>query len=275
MWRALSRSHLQAAEYLNREMERESGLRLDWYELLTLLAESAEGQARQQDLLGEVELSQSGLSRMILRMEQASLVRRLPVVGDKRAALVEITRMGRTAIRHAAPGHTRRLREQLELLAAAYPETLTGKPVPGDVSLVDALVVRDALEPLILREAAHFWHGNDIQECRALVETMRRCVSDSGRFSQANWDLHERLAAIARNPLLVRPYTECLEVCRRAAGGYPPPEDSLEEHFQRRVEIHQELVDAIESRDPERLSAATRAHHVTSSMAGMRTAHIP
>ncbi|MFG1667742.1 FCD domain-containing protein [Streptomyces sp. Y7] len=274
----MSRSYAQAAEYLNREMERESGLRLEWYELLTILADAPDGQVRQQDLLNEVSLSQSGLSRMILRMEQASLVRRLPLADDKRAALVEITRAGRTAIRHATPGHTRRLREQFELLGSSHPESPSAGSEPVDASLLDALAVRDALEPLVLREAAHFWHGNDLKGCRALVEAMRRGVTDPDLFHQANWDLHERLAGIARNPLLVRPYLDCLDVCRREVGVSTPVEvleDRVEEHLRHRAEIHQELVDAVESRDPERLAAVTRAHHVTGYLARVRTVRTP
>jgi len=129
-------------------------------------------------------------------------------------------------------------------------------------NIMDATVVRDALEPLILQEATRYRQHSDIAELRALLEVMRDCLTDRERFRQANWDLHERVAAIGRNPLLVDTYLRALDICRREADSVSLPE-GLELHQPDRLRIHEDLVDAIASGDMERLAAVTEAHQVT------------
>lgn len=120
----------------------------------------------------------------------------------------------------------------------------------------DCLRVRDALEPLICRDAALAHRDSDIARLRAVVALMERHRAEPLAYFKCNWELHRRIAALSANTPLRSIYltlTEGLEAML---------DDSEIDEFDgaANVAIHRELVDAIASGPGVRLEAAIAAH---------------
>src|SRR5919112_1306317 len=107
-WVALS-SELPAA--LHRQLQADSGLSLQDFEVLVRLTEVPDGRARVTDLANAAGWERSRLSHHIKRMQGRGLVQRQECCDDGRGAFVVLTPAGRTAIERAAPGHVRTVRE--------------------------------------------------------------------------------------------------------------------------------------------------------------------
>ena len=89
---------------LSDEMLLEQNLELSWYEVLLHVGE-AKGPITQRDLQELVMLGQSGLSRVLTRMEAAELIRRCALENDRRTLSVELTQIGRERLSRAARVH--------------------------------------------------------------------------------------------------------------------------------------------------------------------------
>jgi DNA-binding MarR family transcriptional regulator len=102
-WRELESAHARVREALERALEREHQLSLSEYEVLRRLAE-VDGR-RIQELAEEVHLSQSALSRLVDRLEEAGYVTRATCDYDRRGIFACVTDAGREAQREADPTH--------------------------------------------------------------------------------------------------------------------------------------------------------------------------
>ncbi len=69
-WRGLKRAHASLAKRVDAELERTHGLSLTSYEVLHHLVESPGGRMRMCDLAEHVQLSRSGLTRLVDRLER-------------------------------------------------------------------------------------------------------------------------------------------------------------------------------------------------------------
>jgi DNA-binding MarR family transcriptional regulator len=107
-WVTLS-SELPAA--LHRQLQADSGLSLQDFEVLVRLTEATEGRARVTDLANAAGWERSRLSHHIKRMEGRGLVQRQECCDDGRGAFVVLTPAGQDAIQRAAPGHARTVRD--------------------------------------------------------------------------------------------------------------------------------------------------------------------
>lgn len=103
-WRDLEAAHANVREALEKALEREHQLSLTEYEVLQDLARS-EGRCRMQELATEIRLSQSALSRLVQRLEDAGLVTRAICDHDRRGINAVITDAGREAAKRAEPTH--------------------------------------------------------------------------------------------------------------------------------------------------------------------------
>ena len=122
-WRDLESAHARVREALERALEREHQLSLTEYEVLRRLAESTVPKSsptseapkgrRIQELADEVHLSQSALSRLVDRLEQAGYVARATCDHDRRGIFACITEEGRKAEGAARPTHVAVLAETL------------------------------------------------------------------------------------------------------------------------------------------------------------------
>ena len=103
-----SASHASLVRDLDRELEESHGLPLTHYEVLLHLANAPDDRLRMSDLAGSVLLSQSGVTRLVDRIEKAGLVVREPCPEDRRVLYARLTDVGQVATRRRAADAPRR-----------------------------------------------------------------------------------------------------------------------------------------------------------------------
>src|SRR3712207_1706688 len=111
LWRAWVALDTQLPAALHRQLQGDSGLSLQDFEVLVRLTEAADSRARVTDLANAAGWERSRLSHHIKRMEGRGLVQRQECCDDGRGAFVVLTPAGRDAIERAAPGHARTVRQ--------------------------------------------------------------------------------------------------------------------------------------------------------------------
>jgi DNA-binding MarR family transcriptional regulator len=107
LWRGWVTLSSQLPAALHRQLQADSGLSLQDFEVLVRLSEAVEARARVTDLANAAGWERSRLSHHIKRMESRGLVQRAECCEDGRGAFVVLTPVGRNAIERAAPGHAR------------------------------------------------------------------------------------------------------------------------------------------------------------------------
>lgn len=114
------------------------GVSMVEFEVLIRLARSPENQLRMTDLAAQTQLTTSGITRVIDRLERTGLVCRQACPTDRRSSFAVLTASGRARMEEVLPGH-------LELIEHWF----TGRLSPDQLAqMLDALrVVRDAVRP--------------------------------------------------------------------------------------------------------------------------------
>jgi len=127
LWRGWVTLTAQLPAALHRQLQADSGLSLQDFEVLVRLTEAPDGRARVTDLANAAGWERSRLSHHIKRMEGRELVQRQECCDDGRGAFVVLTASGRDAIERAAPGHARTVRDLVfASLTDAELEVVTG-----------------------------------------------------------------------------------------------------------------------------------------------------
>jgi DNA-binding MarR family transcriptional regulator len=301
-WRVMLYTHDRLYKRLADEMLNEHGLDLSWYDVMLHLAE-ASGPITQRTLGDRTLAGQSGLSRILARMEAEGLIERVAVESDRRTLLVRLTQLGRERLRRAAPTHVSGIKRwfgdrltarQAEAMRAGLDKVLRGlddqrDPAPGPltevaigrsmlslstdaVSVADAIVVRDALEPLLVADAVRYATARDIGDLRQLVTAMARATDDPVRFLQADWQLHRRIAAITQNEVLAQVYTPLVATLEQNVE-HIVPDKSLPAYVQQRLRLHADLVEAIAAADTDAAAELVRQHRLTPADADANRAH--
>src|SRR3954447_15772305 len=103
-WRLFFESALALLDVLDAELEHDAGLSVRWYDVLVHLEESPSG-VRMRDLAERILTSKSGLTRVVDRMEEAGLVRRVRPEDDRRTILVVLTDKGTETMERARRFH--------------------------------------------------------------------------------------------------------------------------------------------------------------------------
>ncbi|PZG08229.1 MarR family winged helix-turn-helix transcriptional regulator [Nonomuraea aridisoli] len=103
-WQYVLSTHARAMCALERELGDRHGLGPSEFEVLDRIV-LHDRKLRIQELCDEVHLSQSALSRVVARLERASLVTRVVCDADRRGVYVSITDEGRTRHAEALPTH--------------------------------------------------------------------------------------------------------------------------------------------------------------------------
>ena len=101
-WRGLLRIHAALVHELDRELEATHALPLTHYEVLLYLDVAPNRQLRMSELASSVLLSQSGLTRLVDRLERAASSSVEPCPDDRRGLLASITPAGQGAPRGSA-----------------------------------------------------------------------------------------------------------------------------------------------------------------------------
>jgi DNA-binding MarR family transcriptional regulator len=118
LWQSFLAAHLQIVGQLADEMLREHQLPLEWFDVLVHLADLPGMRAHQKELRDRVLLSESGVSRLLVRMENAGLITRSTADDDRRSVEIAVTDAGRAALLAAIESH-------LQLVAALFSDRLT------------------------------------------------------------------------------------------------------------------------------------------------------
>ncbi len=111
-WRGLLRAHACLAKRVDAELEAAHGLPMTSYEVLHRLEESATKRMRMCDLAEQAQLSRSGLTRLVDRLERDGLLERCSCDQDARGAYACLTQAGRERLAEARGTHLAVVREQ-------------------------------------------------------------------------------------------------------------------------------------------------------------------
>jgi DNA-binding MarR family transcriptional regulator len=103
-WRLFFESALALVDVLDEELQRQAGLPMRWYDVLVHLEESPDG-IPMNELAERILLSKSGFTRVVDKMEEAGLVRRVRPKNDRRTILVVLTDKGAETMQDARRYH--------------------------------------------------------------------------------------------------------------------------------------------------------------------------
>jgi DNA-binding MarR family transcriptional regulator len=118
LWRAFLGTHRHLVDRLADQMLTDHKLPLEWFDVLIHLADVPDRRLRQRELRDRMLLSESGVSRMLARMEASGLVERRPADDDRRGVEVVLTEAGAEALATAMESHR-------ELVATSFTDRLT------------------------------------------------------------------------------------------------------------------------------------------------------
>jgi DNA-binding MarR family transcriptional regulator len=108
-WRLMLASFGRLSRRLDEELRAEHDLSLPEYEALLRIAESPRGRLRMSQLASEVELSKSGVTRLIDRLVGDGFVQRCQCSDDARGAEAVLTSAGKQRLRDAMDTYLRGL----------------------------------------------------------------------------------------------------------------------------------------------------------------------
>jgi DNA-binding MarR family transcriptional regulator len=104
-------AHAGLARELERRLERDSGLSVQWFEVMLRLARTPGGRLRMSDLAAQTTLTPSGLTRVVDRLEAAGFVARETCPSDRRGSFAVLTTTGRKRIVATVPLHLEHIDE--------------------------------------------------------------------------------------------------------------------------------------------------------------------
>ena len=100
-WRGLLRAHACLAKRLDAELDQAHGLPMTSYEVLHHLDDALGGRMRMRDLAEQAQLSRSGLTRLVDRLEREELLVRCSCEHDARGSYACLTERGRERLEDA------------------------------------------------------------------------------------------------------------------------------------------------------------------------------
>jgi DNA-binding MarR family transcriptional regulator len=110
-WRGLLRAHASLAKLLDAKLDERHGLPMTSYEVLHRLAGAEMGRMRMCDLAEQAQMSRSGLTRLVDRLESDGLLERCSCEHDARGAYACLTAAGGQRLSEARSTHRSVIRE--------------------------------------------------------------------------------------------------------------------------------------------------------------------
>jgi DNA-binding MarR family transcriptional regulator len=110
-WRSFLRAHSAMLRRIGRDLEDADLPPLTWYDVLAALRDAPERSLRQVELAERVLLSNSGLSRLVDRIESRGLVERTTCPSDRRSFHVRLTDEGQEMLDAMWPVYARGVAE--------------------------------------------------------------------------------------------------------------------------------------------------------------------
>lgn len=109
-WRLFLAASRAVFEELDRQLQRDSGMPLAYYEILVGLSEAPGWTLRMSELAERVHASPSRLSHAVARLEEKGWVRRVDCPTDRRGQNAVLAHEGFEVLAAAAPGHVEAVR---------------------------------------------------------------------------------------------------------------------------------------------------------------------
>lgn len=110
-WRGLLRAHACLAKRLDAQLEQAHSLPMTSYEVLHHLQDASGARMRMCDLAERAQLSRSGLTRMVDRLEREGLLERCSCEHDARGSYACLTDAGHERLEEARVTHLAVVRE--------------------------------------------------------------------------------------------------------------------------------------------------------------------
>lgn len=133
-WRGVLFASSRVLRVAERRLMEDAGFPLAWLDVLARLHDAPNNRMRTQELQDRSLFTQSGITRLVDRIEASGLVRREPAPGDRRGVYVVLTPEGERRHREAFDAH-------LPVIRREFGDRLT----PGEQRAVAAAL-------------AQFWH---------------------------------------------------------------------------------------------------------------------
>ena len=113
-WVRLLRGHAATVRELNAQLTADWSLTINDYEALLLLSRAEGERLRRTDLVQNLQLTASGITRLLDGLECAGLVEKAQCESDARVTYAVLTDAGRTKLKDASCSHVAAIRELFE-----------------------------------------------------------------------------------------------------------------------------------------------------------------
>jgi DNA-binding MarR family transcriptional regulator len=104
-WARLLRGHSALRRSVSAQLQGDHGLSVSDYETLLLLARAEERSMRRVDIADQLQLTPSGVTRMLDKLEKAQLVEKATCSSDARVTYAVITEAGTRKLEEASGSH--------------------------------------------------------------------------------------------------------------------------------------------------------------------------
>ncbi len=104
-WRGVLFAHGTVIREIEKYLQSEHDLALSWFDVLSRLSSAPDNRLRMSELSGAALFTRSGLTRLVDRIEEAGMVRRERIAGDRRGVSVVLTPAGQKKFEDAFEGH--------------------------------------------------------------------------------------------------------------------------------------------------------------------------
>lgn len=123
----------------------------------------------------------------------------------------------------------------------------------SDHLLVDAMRIRNALDPLIIADAVTNAAPDDVRELRHITDEMRTSLwnRDVDTFIRLHWAYQRRIAEISPSAMLRSMFDEVLETLDARTVALLDSEEPSEKNVAEHVALHERMTEALSSRDRE------------------------
>lgn len=122
----------------------------------------------------------------------------------------------------------------------------------SSTSVVEAVRLRDALDPLLVEDAVEHRTAEDVAVLRKHLQSMQEAIAaqDPLAFIRANWQLHGAIASVSPHPILKTLYQHLIGLIEAHTIDVQSVGDqSISDLMAKRHALHIDLVDAIEARN--------------------------
>ena len=113
-WARLLRGHAASRRSFDTQLQGDHGLTVNDYEALLLLSRAEDARMRRVDLADGLQLTASGVTRLLVGLERNGLVERATCSSDRRVTYAALTAAGHRKLEEASCSHVAAIKELFE-----------------------------------------------------------------------------------------------------------------------------------------------------------------